>query len=388
VITWVYAVTVVLSAPVHIVVSRFAADRLFERRLEALVPPLRRALAATLLAGSVLGAALMTALDVAPVLRIPGTVLATVVAAQWLLMAVGSGLALPAVVIRAFAGGAAASLILGPAIAHRSGPPGYLWGFSAGQVLTLVLLLWAVFDRLPAEGEEEERLAPAFRRYATLAASALAYQLAMWVDKLIAVVLTGVDAAWDLTTASAAAWFSVVPTFAWLYVSVETTFYERFREYFDAVEGGAPLSVLRQRASALKDEVVRLLSGGAALQLSVCAFALAAGPYVLARAGAPAAVAGAFRLVLVGVALQVLTFAGLLVLYYLDLRRAALVVTGVLLGGAVIFALAAHALDLPLPIGYVAGSALAAATVLIRVRLALRDLLLDTFQSQSLEVAS
>jgi uncharacterized membrane protein len=210
----------------------------------------------------------------------------------------------------------------------------------------------------------------------------------MWADKLVAAMLSGVGVAWDLTNASAMAWFSVVPAFAWLYVSVETTFYDRFRDYFDSVEGGAPLPELRRRAGALTDEVVRLLRGGLALQLGVCAFAMAAGPYLLRGAGVSAGVASGFRMVLVGVGLQVFTFAGLLVLYYLDLRRAAMLVTAVLFGGVLTFAFAAHALDLPYPAGYVAGSALAAATVLIRVRLALRDLLLDTFQSQTLEGVS
>ena len=44
-LTVVYAVTVVLSAPVHVVVSRYTADRLYDHHLEKIGAPLRRATA-------------------------------------------------------------------------------------------------------------------------------------------------------------------------------------------------------------------------------------------------------------------------------------------------------------------------------------------------------
>ena len=47
-LTIIYALTVVLSAPVHVVVSRYTADRLYDRRLGSIPAPLRRALAGTL----------------------------------------------------------------------------------------------------------------------------------------------------------------------------------------------------------------------------------------------------------------------------------------------------------------------------------------------------
>src|SRR5450755_4763392 len=43
IITLIYALTVVLSAPVHVVVSRAISDRLYERRLDQIAAPLWRA---------------------------------------------------------------------------------------------------------------------------------------------------------------------------------------------------------------------------------------------------------------------------------------------------------------------------------------------------------
>jgi uncharacterized membrane protein len=44
-LTLVYAFTVILSAPIHVVVSRYTADRLYDHHIEKIGAPLRRATA-------------------------------------------------------------------------------------------------------------------------------------------------------------------------------------------------------------------------------------------------------------------------------------------------------------------------------------------------------
>ena len=58
IVTLVYALTVVLSAPIHVVVSRYAADRIYDKRLDCIGAPLWRALSATLLLFLAVGIAL------------------------------------------------------------------------------------------------------------------------------------------------------------------------------------------------------------------------------------------------------------------------------------------------------------------------------------------
>src|SRR5687767_12952820 len=50
IITVVYALAIVLSAPIDIVVSRYASDRVYEQRNDQIAAPLRRVLATTLMA--------------------------------------------------------------------------------------------------------------------------------------------------------------------------------------------------------------------------------------------------------------------------------------------------------------------------------------------------
>jgi uncharacterized membrane protein len=383
-VTMVYALTVVLSAPMDVVLSRQASDRLYDRRLEAIAAPLRRGLAITVVGFAAVGAAVMALLHAPLAFAVPGTVLTVVVGAQWLMLSVGGGLSSPSVVLGAFGLGApvsiVAALVLGRVLGL--GAVGILYGFGLGQLVTLVVLLVGVMRALPASSDERERLWPAFVEYKLLAASSFAYHLSIWADKPILWLLAGRQTAALYTASAALAWFSVIPAFAWIYVQVETVFYQRYRAFYGALEGGGTLPRLRQKADLVRAEAVRILRGAGLVQGGVTLVALMAGPVVLRLAGLPPAALPMYRFALVGAALQLCTLLTLLLLYYFDLRRDALAVAVVLLAGEAAFTVVCWRVGLPPGIGYALGAAASCALGVGLVRRRLTTLLLDTFQSQ------
>jgi polysaccharide biosynthesis protein PelG len=383
-VTVVYALTVVLSAPMDVVLSRHASDRLYDRRLDAIAAPLWRGLAFTVVGFAAVGAAVMALLRVPLSFAVPGTVLTVVVGAQWLMLSVGGGLSSPNVVLSAFGLGApvsvVAALVLGRVFGL--GAVGYLYGFGMGQLLTLVLLLVGVMRVLPANSDEGERLWPAFVEYKLLAISSLAYHLSIWADKPILWLLAGRQTAALYTASAALAWFSVIPAFAWIYVQVETVFYQRYRAFYSSLEGGGTLPRLQQRADLLRVEALRIVRGAALVQGGVTLVALMAGPLVLRVAGLPPAALPMYRLALVGAALQLTTLLTLLLLYYFDLRRDALTVAMVLLVGEVTFTFVCWKAGLPPGLGYALGAMASCGLGLGLVRRRMRTLLVDTFQSQ------
>ncbi|MES1158056.1 MAG: exopolysaccharide Pel transporter PelG, partial [Haliangium ochraceum] len=88
-LTVVYAVTVVLSAPVHVVVSRYTADRLYDHHVEKIGAPLRRATALTLLMFAVTGIVVVALMRLPLSLAVVGAPLCAIVGAQWLMLSVG-----------------------------------------------------------------------------------------------------------------------------------------------------------------------------------------------------------------------------------------------------------------------------------------------------------
>ena len=383
-VTIVYALTVVLSAPMDVVLSRHASDRLYDRRLDAIAAPLGRGLAITVVGFAAVGAAVMALLRVPLAFAVPGTVLTVVVGAQWLMLSVGSGLCSPNVVLGAFSVGAPVSVVAALALGRGLGlgAVGYLYGFGIGQLCTLVLLLVGVMRVLPADSDERERLWPALVEYKLLAAASFAYHLSIWADKPILWLLAGRQLAALYTASAALSWFSVIPAFAWIYVQIETVFYQRYRAFYSSLEGGGTLPLLRQRAQIVRAEALRILRGAALVQGAVTLVALMAGPLVLRVAGLPPDAAPMYRLALVGAAMQLGTLLTLLLLYYFDLRRNALTVAVVLLVGEVTFTVVCWRAGLPPGLGYVLGSTVACLLGINLVRRRMKTLLVDTFQSQ------
>ena len=168
IVTLVYALTVVLSAPVHIVVSRYTADRLYDHRLDRIGAPMWRALSATMLGFLVIGAALMEEILHVPLgIGAAGVFLTVVVGGQWLLLSVGGGLASPTIVLRAFFAGCPLGL-LGSLLLYRGlhlGAVGYLGGFALGQLVTLAMLLQGIARAIPDKTDETAKLWPAFAEY-------------------------------------------------------------------------------------------------------------------------------------------------------------------------------------------------------------------------------
>src|SRR5262247_2284833 len=95
--------------------------------------------------------------------------------------------------------------------AAPAGGAGYLFGFAAGQLVTLALLVRGVARALPAGADESARLYPAFVEYKLLALSAFAYYVSIWADKIVVYIVKGGDVAAFYAAIAAVAWFSVIP---------------------------------------------------------------------------------------------------------------------------------------------------------------------------------
>jgi polysaccharide biosynthesis protein PelG len=384
VITVVYAVVIVLSAPIDIILSRFAADRVYERRHDQIAAPLRRVLALTLLGFGAVGAGAMAVLAPPIEVAIPGALLATVVGGQWLLLSAAGGLSSPNIILRAFAFGAPISVAaaLGLSRIDELGQAGHLIGFGLGQAVTLALLLVGTLRALPPEEDDRASIAPAFREYWLLAAAAFAFHGGLWIDKfLVWLRYDSLDAS-GYASAAALAWLSVVPGCAFLFVQVETTFHRRFRNFYDSLHGGASLGQLDQQASDLRREVGRTLRGTAVIQICVTVPCLLAAPAIARTLGFQGAGASALPWLVLGAAPQVMALSATLLLYYFDYRGSAAIAAATQLLGNGIATLAVEATGGPLGAGY-AFSCLASSVVAI-VLLAARmtGLLERTFQEQ------
>jgi len=383
IVTIVYAGVIVMGAPADIVLSRFAADRVYERNCAQIAAPLRRVLAVCLLVFAVAGAGAMALCDIPAPMALPGAALTAIVGGQWLLLSAAGGLSSPGIILRAFAFGAPASVLAALALSHPLvlGPTGYLYGFGAGQLVTLGLLLWGTLHALPSEEDEDARILPAFRHYWVLAAAAFAFHAGLWVDKLVIYFRAGGEVASAYAALAAVAWLSVVPACAYVFVCIETVFHRRFRAYYRALHTGASLHDLESLATELQREVGRTLRGAASVQAGVTLLCALLAPLVVAKLGL-ADHATTLRWLLVGAAAQVLALAGTLLLYYFDFRVEAFITALTQLVASGLFTFLVDAPAVHLGAGYAAACAVTCAVGVGLLRWRMGRLLEHTFQSQ------
>jgi polysaccharide biosynthesis protein PelG len=357
-----YVVALLVASPVQIVVSRYAADRLYEGRLRMIAGPFSRALATTFPICAILTAFSLLALGLPLRAALLGAALSATVGGQWTALSVGNGLCSPALVLGAVGVGSALSFLVAAPLATVGGlgVPGYLIGLILGQALTLVILLVGIFRALPDEAEPSARLLPAFRDFAALAGAGLAFNAALWADKLVAWRMSGGETAALHASASTLAWFSTIPCLAWIFVEVETTFHQRFERFYAALEDGATLAVLRRGVRGLVNETARLLRGAVYVQVGVIAFLeLAADPWAHGL-GLPPGAVPPYRILLVAAGAQAVALLGLILLYYFDLRREACIAAVSLLFGVTSFTMLASGFGLPPSAGAALGCLLGA----------------------------
>jgi uncharacterized membrane protein len=384
IITIVYALAIVLSAPIDIIVSRYAADRVYEGRRDMIAAPLARVLAMALVGFAVVGIVAMAILGPPLELAVPGVMLASVVGGQWLLLSAAGGLSSPSIILRAFAFGAPTSVIAALALSRSGvlGPAGHLVGFAFGQTITLAMLLVGTFRALPAEEAEHAAIGPAFRAYWLLALSALAFHGGLWVDKLLVWALLGGTTASGYAAAAAVAWLSVVPACAYLFVQVETTFHRRFRHFYTSLHAGATLGDLDQRADALHVEVERTLRGTAMVQVCVTLPCLMAAGLAARKLGLSDIGADALPWLLIGAAPQVIALSATLLLYYFDYRASALAAAATQLVVNAVATAAVNAAGGPLGAGYAIGCLVACAVSVALLERRMGRLVERTFQEQ------
>ena len=359
------AVALLVAGPIQIVLSRYAADRLYDGRVHAIEAPLCRGMAATFILCAIPALLVLLTLGLPIRSAVWGAALAAAVGAQWTALSVGNGLCSPALVLGAVCAGSVLSFGLAAFLVAVAGlgVPGYLLGLIMGQCLSLAMLLAGILRSLPLEAYDRARLLPSFRDYALLAGAGLAFNASLWVDKLIAWRLAGSEAAALHTSASTLAWFSAIPCLAWVFVEVETRFHRQFQAFYRELEGGASLPELGAGVRSLLDETSRLLRGAASVQLGVTAFLqLAADPLARWMGTRPEAVVP-FRWLLVGAGAQSLGLLGLILLYYFDLRREACFAASGLLLAIASCTLLASGSNLPPSLGTALGCLLGAALV-------------------------
>lgn len=391
-ITHVYALALVLTGPVQLVLTRHTSDCFSARKRDAVFPSFLGALIVTsILSAAAGGWFFLKRVPAPPMYQAAAAALFVHVACIFVASTYLSALRHYNRIVSAFfigygVGVAAAYYLTGP-----HGVTGTMLGFLGGHLVLFVLLAQAVYDEFGRGRGSLFAFMRSFLRFPELMLCGLFYNLAMWIDKFLfwwfsesSIQIAGsLHAAPDYDLAIYLSLLSIAPGMAVFFLQVETTFAERYHEFYDAVLNGG---TFRELQSA-KHEIVHSLREGFSRLIKVQGLTTAVLVVFADRLAGWFQIGfvqtGIFRITLFGALLLVIFLSMLTVLFYFDDRKGALLCSAVFLAAnASLSVLTLRQNEAWYGYGFVVAAALALFIAALRVNQRIDQLEYRTFCAQ------
>ncbi len=259
-----FAFSLVLSAPVFMIVTRYIADQIHKQDVTN-VPSvmLGSLLLLYLIELPIVGWFYMFYVEFPLSMRIAAVVNVFMITSVWALAVFLTALKDYFAVSLAFAIGMIAAAVSAQLLRDEYGEPGMLNGFSFGLAIIVFTLAAKIFSEYSYRLDRPFAMMGHFRNYWELAVGGIFYNAAIWIDKWImwfapeAVKLPSKMIMYpDYDSATFLAYLTIVPALATFMVSVETRFFERYQRYYDDILGHMPLRRIRENKQRIIDSVL------------------------------------------------------------------------------------------------------------------------------------
>lgn len=391
-VTYVFAASLVATGPLQLVISRYAADRIFAREHDKIFPAYLGALILVMGFGALAGLAFFVgAVPGPPAFRMASAGLLMAVSGVWISTVFLSAVKDYPAVLKCFTAGYALSFATTWWGGSVAGLAGMAVGFLVGQASLLAVLLWVIFREFGVRAGPSFQFLAYFKEHRALAACGLIYNLGIWIDKPVHWWFSshGFEVAGALWAAPLydeavyLSFLSVAPGMAIFLLSVETTFALHYERFFRQVVDKASLAQIRRTKGlmieALREGVARMLK----FQGIVTLLLVLQADVLLGMLGLGEVQTLVFRVTLVGVFMLVILLALLTVLFYLDRIKEALWACALFAGTN----LAGTAVGLILDerwygMGFTGGAAVAVVYAMGRTNFWLNRIDYETFTSQ------
>lgn len=329
VIVYNFSVSLVLSAPIFMIMTRYLADHIHVKDVTTTpTVMLESMIIANLfcLPIGIIWYGFVFEMDTG--LRLAAFANLFLIATVWLLAVYLTALKDFAAVTRAFIIGMIIAVLVtefyGNGVASRM-----VASYCVGLTVIIFLLTARIFAEYPYRLTNEFALKPFWSKYWELAVGGLFYNAALWVDKWImwfapeaAVLDTKMRFYPDYDSAMFMAAMTILPALALFVFSVETNFFHHYRRFYGNILAHASLRRIRQFHSNIIESI---LEGGrnlAMMQGAICFITILLAPKLFDMLHMFYLQLGIFRLGALGTFFQALLLFSSIILQYFDCRKA------------------------------------------------------------------
>ena len=393
-VTYVYALSLILTGPVQMVLSRYAADQKFSHTTHKVFPATVTTLAFTSTLSAIAGLILFVGFVPAPLLfQLSSTCLLVLVTSIWVMTTVLTASKNYHGVLVSFLSGYAISFLASWALTLWLGSPATMLGIVAGHLILLLLLLRISFKEIGEFEAKNLEIFHYFKKYSHLAFCGLFYNLGIWIDKILFWFISSerkqvagiLYASPDYDQVVYLSFLTIVPGMAVFLLTLETGFATHYEQFVQRVLGKGTFEQIteakRGMVSSLREGFSQLIKIQGAFTLLLIIFADRFLPFV----GLGAVQRGSFQTTALGVFLLVLFLSLLTICFYLGkLRDAMLCCLIFTVVNGTVTAWSIYSGEQWYGFGFLIASAVATMLAATKVNRHLQLLEYDTFTSQSL----
>lgn len=332
-----FGFSLMLSAPVFMVVTRFLADGIYHKNVTPTPTVLLISLALLFLILSPLAVFYYGYYTNLPLsLRLGAIGNLFLISSVWVLGVYVTSLKNYRSVSLAFVIGMALATFFAQLFKAEYGAAGMLSGFNIGLIVIAFSLAANIFAEYPYRLVARTDLSRYYRTYWELAVGGLFYNAAIWIDKWLmwryapeAITLPSRMAHYpNYDTAMFLAYLTIVPAMALFIFSMETNFFLRYQRFYDDILDHRPLATIRENHK----KIVAALMGSArnffVVQGTVTLLAIVLAAQLFDLLNINYLQIGIFRIGTLGAFFHVLMLFELIVLSYFNCRRQVMVIEG------------------------------------------------------------
>ncbi len=324
-----FAFSLVLSAPVFMVVTRYLADAIHRHNVTTTPSVMLGSLILLFMIQlPFVGYFYLYYVDFTLAMRLSAVANVFLITSVWLLGVFMTALKDYNAVTRAFGFGMVIAILGAQIFKDDFNDVGMLNGFNIGLAFIVFSLVSKIFAEYNYRLESPFAMMPYFRRYWELAVGGMFYNAAIWVDKWImwfapeAIELPSKMVMYpDYDSATFLAYLTIVPSLALFIFTVETNFFERYQRYFEDILGHKPLAKIRESRTAIIDSILDSGRNLILIQGVICFLAVILAAQIVEALNLVYSEIGMFRLAALGAFFHVLLLFEFIILSYFDSRR-------------------------------------------------------------------
>lgn len=329
VIVYNFSFSLVLSAPVYFIMTRYLADQIHVKNVTTIPTVMLESMIMVIGMNLLLAIFFYAIYFVMPIeLRLAGFANMFLIAGVWLLSVYLTALKDFSAVTWTFFIGMAISILAADYFSDY-GAAGMVAGFNIGLAVIVFMLAGRIFAEYPYHLTTEFAIKPFWKKYWELAVGGLFYNGALWIDKWImwyapeAVELPSKLRFFpDYDSAMFLAAMSILPSLALFVFAIETNFFHHYRRFYGNILAHASMRRIKQFHQLIIDAIVE---GGRSVMLlqGVVAFLLILlAPKIFEWLQVYYLQLSIFRLGVLGSFFQVLILFTTIILSYFDCRKA------------------------------------------------------------------